>query len=75
MWQWHGWYGILEWVFWALAFACTITALVRIEVFSTNSSVRQRGHAGQQVLLWVFAIVFALAGFVTAALQAQAVTA
>ncbi len=62
-------YDIFKWFFWVVAFGCAVVGLVRMEAFSTDSSQRTHRHAGQQVLLWAFAIAFALAGFVTAALE------
>ncbi|MDJ0312673.1 hypothetical protein [Arthrobacter sp. H35-D1] len=66
------WFGVFEWIFWVLAFGCGVLALLRGEVFSTGSSQRVRRHAGQQILLWIMTIAFALAGFVTAALALRA---
>ncbi|MDJ0316838.1 MULTISPECIES: hypothetical protein [Arthrobacter] len=65
-------YGFFEWIFWVLAFCTGILALARIEVFSTHSSQRVHRHSGQQILLWIMTIAFALSGFVTAALAMRA---
>lgn len=62
-------YDIFKWIFWVLAFGCGITALFRMEAFSTHSTQRTHRHAGQQFLLLMFAVAFGLAGFVTAALE------
>ncbi len=62
-------YDILKWIFWVAAFGFGILALVRLEVFSTNSTQRTHRHSGQQILLWILTIAFALAGFVTAAME------
>ncbi|WP_207343395.1 hypothetical protein [Arthrobacter sp. E3] len=66
------WYGVFEWVFWVLAFGFGVMALVRGEVFSTNTSQRVQRHAGQQFFLWVLAATFALSGFLTAVLAMRA---
>ncbi|WP_269938346.1 hypothetical protein [Arthrobacter sp. HY1533] len=65
-------YGLFEWVFWVLAIGTGLTALMRSEVFSTNTSQRTHHHSGQQFLLWILAAAFALSGFVTAALAMRA---
>ncbi|WP_425859628.1 hypothetical protein [Arthrobacter sp. TWP1-1] len=65
-------YGFFEWVFWVLAFGAGALALTRGEVFSSHSSQRVRGHAGQQIFLWMATAAFALAGFVTAVLALRA---
>ncbi|MBP2413026.1 hypothetical protein JOF48_001825 [Arthrobacter stackebrandtii] len=62
-------YDIFKWLFWVAAFAFGISALVRMEAFSTHSTQRTHRHAGQQFLLVVLAVAFALAGFVTAAME------
>jgi len=64
-------YGILQWIFLALAFICGISAVLRIESFSTNSTQRVHHHADQQVLLGIMTVVFAVAGFVVAALAVR----
>jgi hypothetical protein len=65
-------YGIFQWVFMALAFICGISALMRLEAFSTSSTQRTNHHSEQQVLLWILTAVFALAGFVAAVLAVRA---
>ncbi|MFQ4148374.1 hypothetical protein AAGW05_06710 [Arthrobacter sp. LAPM80] len=65
-------YGLFEWVFWVLAFCMAFLALARIEVFSTHSSQRAHRHSGQQVFLWIMAVIFALSGFLTAVLSMRA---
>jgi len=62
-------YDIFKWFFMVVAFCLGILAFVRMEAFSTNSTQRTHRHSGQQFLLFVFAIAFGLAGFVTAALE------
>ncbi|MGO4384685.1 hypothetical protein AB4Y80_10735 [Specibacter sp. RAF43] len=65
-------YGFFQWLFWALAFACGIAALLRIEAFSTTTSQRTHHHPDQQFLLWILTAGFAVSGFVTAALAMRA---
>lgn len=65
-------FGLFEWVFWILAIGTGLVALMRSEVLSTNSSQRAHHHSGQQVLLWILAVAFAISGFVTAALAMRA---
>ncbi len=65
-------YGLFEWLFWVLAFGCTILGLARSEIFSTNTSQRVHRHSGQQMILFIMAVVFAVSGFVTAALSMRA---
>ncbi len=65
-------YGFYEWIFWVLAFGCGVLALVRSEVFSTNTSQRVHRHSGQQFFLWMLAAAFALSGFITAAMAMRA---
>ncbi|RAN79511.1 hypothetical protein B5P43_13455 [Bacillus sp. SRB_336] len=64
-------YGILQWIFLALAFICGISALLRIESYSTNSTQRVHHHSDQQAVLWILTTVFAVAGFVVAALAVR----
>ncbi|PYI40168.1 hypothetical protein CVS30_01200 [Arthrobacter psychrolactophilus] len=65
-------YGFFEWIFWVLAFGFGILALMRSEVMSTQSSQKKNGNSGQQILLWLVTVAFALAGFVTAVLAMRA---
>ncbi len=65
-------YGFFQWVFWVLAFGFGVLALLRSEVFSTNSSQRVHHHSGQQFFLWIMAVTFALSGFLTAVLAMRA---
>ena len=65
-------YGIFQWVFMVLAFVFGISALMRLEAFSTHSTQRVRHHSDQQILLWILCIVFALAGFAAAVLAVRA---
>ncbi|MGN5734876.1 hypothetical protein [Arthrobacter psychrochitiniphilus] len=62
-------YDILKWIFWVLAFGSAILVLVRSEVFSTHSTQRTNRHSGQQAILMIMTVAFALAGFVTAAME------
>lgn len=62
------WYGIFQWIFMVVGFICGISALLRLEVFSTQSSQRSGGHSQQQAGLFLLAGVFLLAAFVTAML-------
>ncbi|PYI69571.1 hypothetical protein CVV68_00175 [Arthrobacter livingstonensis] len=64
-------YGIFQWVFLALAFICGISALVRIESYSTHSTQRVHHHSDQQAVLWILTTVFAVAGFVAAVLAVR----
>lgn len=61
-------YGIFQWVFLTLAFVCGISALLRLEAFSTNTSQRAHRHSEQQFLLWILTTLFVLGGFVAAVL-------
>ncbi|WP_181419645.1 hypothetical protein [Arthrobacter psychrolactophilus] len=45
---------------------------MRSEVMSTQSSQKKNGNSGQQILLWLVTVAFALAGFVTAVLAMRA---
>ncbi|MGA7204813.1 MAG: hypothetical protein WBX27_09310 [Specibacter sp.] len=65
-------YGIFQWVFMVLAFICGVSALVRIESFSSHSTQRTSHHSEQQALLWILTVVFALAAFVAAVLAVRA---
>ncbi|WP_104087027.1 hypothetical protein [Arthrobacter sp. GMC3] len=65
-------YGVFQWAFMALAFIFGISALVRIEAFSTHSTQRTKHHPGQQVVLWLGAAIFALAAFVVAVMALRA---
>jgi hypothetical protein len=64
-------YGLFQWAFLVLAFVCGISALLRQEVFSTNTSQRAHHHSDQQFLLWIVCVVFLVAGFVAAVLAAN----
>jgi len=65
-------YGLFQWIFMALAFIFGISALVRIEAFSTHSTQRTHHHPGQQVVLWMGTAIFALAAFVVAVIALRA---
>ena len=65
-------YGLFQWLFWVLAIGTALGALMRSEVFSTNTSQRVHRHSGQVFFMWIMAAGFALAGFVTAALAMRA---
>ena len=65
-------YGLFQWLFWVLAIGTALLALMRSEVFSTNTSQRVHRHSGQLLFMWIMAATFALAGFVTAALAMRA---
>ena len=65
-------YGLFQWLFWVLAIGTALLALMRSEVFSTNTSQRVHRHSGQLLFMWIMAAGFALAGFVTAALAMRA---
>ncbi|WP_026556720.1 hypothetical protein [Arthrobacter sp. 35W] len=65
-------YGVFQWLFWILAFATGILTLSRTEVFSTGSTQRSKGHAGQQFFLWFMTAAFALSGFIAAVLAMRA---
>ena len=59
-------YGLFQWLFMVLAFVFGISALMRIEAFSTHNTQRAHHHPGQQVVLWMGTAIFALAAFVVA---------
>lgn len=65
-------YGVFEWIFWVLAFGSGFLLLARVEMFSTANSQKVHGHAGQQLLLLILTILFALAGFTTAVISLRA---
>ncbi|WP_146073195.1 MULTISPECIES: hypothetical protein [unclassified Arthrobacter] len=65
-------YGLFEWVFWVLAIGTGLLVLMRSEVLSSHSSQRTHRHAGQQSLLIILAVVFAVCGFVTAVMAMRA---
>ncbi len=64
-------YGIFQWVFLALAFICGIAAVLRIEAYSTHSTQRAHHHSDQQAVLWILTTLFAVSGFVAAALAVR----
>ncbi|ALE93627.1 hypothetical protein AOC05_17035 [Arthrobacter alpinus] len=64
-------YGLFQWVFMVLAFVFGISALLRLEVFSTHSTQRTHRHSGQQALLWMASVACALVGFVMAVLAVR----
>ncbi|MCQ9162702.1 hypothetical protein [Arthrobacter sp. STN4] len=64
-------YGIFQWIFMALAFICGISAMLRVEAFSTQSTQKVRHHGDQQALLWILTFLFAIAAFVAAALAVR----